>query len=341
MLDRVLGLTPLETRAYRTVVGLPSTSRQQLAAHLGEAPDDLIGALATLEGHGLITRGTDGSFAAAPPSIALGALLTERRNDLRTTELELGRLDELYRGAVAGRGPDDVVDVVQGVGAVRQRFAQLQLGAQQRVEAFVRPPVAFVSGAENTAEDRAVERGVRYRAIVDRAMLHTGALTVDQVRAAQRAGEDVRFDDQVPAKVVIVDRRLALVATGTGGAGAGGAAGDDDADGAALLIRESALLDVVVALWDAHWERATPLVADAGALAAPVGAQLGDLDAAVLGLLLLGLTDEAIGKHLGTSLRTVQRRVQGLMTLAGVTTRLQLGWHAARAGWVPDSAETA
>ncbi|MFC8733530.1 TrmB family transcriptional regulator [Luteimicrobium sp. NPDC057192] len=333
MLDRVLGLTPLETRAYRTVVGLPSASHEQLAAHLGEPPDDLVGALATLEAHGLVTRGTDGSFAAAPPSIALGALLTERRNDLRTTELELGRLDALYRDAVAGRSPDDVVDVVEGADAVRQRFAQLQLGARERVEAFVRPPVSFVSGAENTAEDRAVERGVQYRAVVDRAMLHTGALTVEQVRAAQRAGEEVRFDDRVPAKVVIVDRRLAFVATASSGPGG-------DEAGSALLIRESALLDIVVALWEAHWARATPLVTDAGALAAPVGARLGDLDAAVLGLLLLGFTDEVIGRHLGTSLRTVQRRVQGLMVLAGVTTRLQLGWYAARSGWIPDPGDT-
>jgi predicted transcriptional regulator len=336
MLDRVLGLTPLETRAYRAVVGLPSTSLQQLAARLGEAPGDLVGALATLETHGLIPRGTDDSFAAAPPSIALGALLTERRNDLRTTELELGRLDAVYREAVAGRSPDAVVDVLHGADAVRQRFAQLQLGAQERVEAFVRPPVTFVSGAENTAADRAVERGVRYRAVVDRAMLHTGALTVEQVRAAQQAGEEVRFDDRVPAKAVIVDRRLALVATGSAGTRDG-----DEAEGSALLIRESALLDVLAALWEARWERATPLVADAAALGSPVGAALGDLDAAVLGLLLLGLTDEVIGKHLGTSLRTVQRRVQGLMVLAGVTTRLQLGWHAARAGWVPDPAATA
>ena len=33
------------------------------------------------------------------------------------------------------------------------------------------------------------------------------------------------------------------------------------------------------------------------------------------------------------SLRTVQRRIRGLMDTAGVDTRIQLGWYAARAGW--------
>jgi hypothetical protein len=31
----------------------------------------------------------------------------------------------------------------------------------------------------------------------------------------------------------------------------------------------------------------------------------------------------------------VQRRVRDLMDLADVDTRIQLGWHAAKNGWVP------
>jgi len=37
--------------------------------------------------------------------------------------------------------------------------------------------------------------------------------------------------------------------------------------------------------------------------------------------------------RLGLSLRTVQRRIHQLMARAGVGTRVQLGWHAARKGW--------
>ncbi|MFD7311649.1 hypothetical protein [Promicromonospora sp. NPDC059942] len=45
-----------------------------------------------------------------------------------------------------------------------------------------------------------------------------------------------------------------------------------------------------------------------------------------------------MAKQLGTSLRTVQRRVRALMDLAGVETRVQLGWHAATRGWVRSGA---
>ncbi|MFI6539242.1 helix-turn-helix transcriptional regulator [Nonomuraea sp. NPDC050547] len=45
------------------------------------------------------------------------------------------------------------------------------------------------------------------------------------------------------------------------------------------------------------------------------------------------LTDEAVAGRLGLSLRTLQRRIRQLMDLAGVRTRVQLGWQAAQRGW--------
>lgn len=332
MLDRVLGLTDLETRAYRALVAAPSASAGELAGELADPDDEVQVALVALERHGLAARqsGDGDRWAAAPPAIALGALLARRQNEVRLAELELGRLEELYRVASAGRGPTDVIDVVHGADAVRQRFAQLQLGAQHGVDAFVRGPVAVVSAAENDAEDQAVARGVRYRAVIDPAMLRAGELTLAQAAAAAAAGEEIRFADDVPLKLVLIDRRLAFLPVAEADAPEGPA----HAVGA-LLVHQSGLLDALVALWETWWSAATPLVTGAQALADDVGPHLEDADAQVLGLLLGGLTDEAIGKQLGMSLRTVQRRVRALMELAGVSTRLQLGWHAARRGWVP------
>ena len=62
--------------------------------------------------------------------------------------------------------------------------------------------------------------------------------------------------------------------------------------------------------------------------------RIDEIDARILTLLLAGLTDQAIGGQLGMSLRTVQRRVSGLMDRAAVVTRFQLGHEAARRGWV-------
>jgi DNA-binding NarL/FixJ family response regulator len=57
-------------------------------------------------------------------------------------------------------------------------------------------------------------------------------------------------------------------------------------------------------------------------------------DGRLLSQLLAGLTDEAIAAHQGVSVRTVQRRVQALMSAAQARTRMQLAWHAGRSGWL-------
>ena len=57
------------------------------------------------------------------------------------------------------------------------------------------------------------------------------------------------------------------------------------------------------------------------------------LDRRILTLMLGGLTDQAVAAQLDISLRTVQRRVRQLEDLAGVRTRMQLGWYAARHDW--------
>ena len=53
----------------------------------------------------------------------------------------------------------------------------------------------------------------------------------------------------------------------------------------------------------------------------------------MVNLLLAGLSDQAVATQLGLSLRTVQRRLRHLQDLAGVQTRMQLGWYAARHDW--------
>ncbi|MFI9485710.1 helix-turn-helix domain-containing protein [Promicromonospora sp. NPDC052451] len=328
MLGDVLGLTPDETIAYSELVAMPSATVADLAAALssyGTSLSDTHRLLRRLEDHGLAARitGDERRFAAAPPAIALGALLARRQDEVRHAEVELNRLEEVYRVAAAGRGPTDVIDVVRGEDAVRHRFEQLQLGARETVDAFVRPPVIVTSSQENSAEDQAVARGVQYRVVVERGMLETQDVTVEETVEAADAGEEVRFAPSVPLKLIVVDRELALMPLTSSGDVVG-----------ALLVRESTLLDALMALFEIVWEQATPLLLGTSGLAGDLAHQVDDDDARILGLMLSGLTDQAVAKQLGTSLRTVQRRVRALMDLAEVETRVQLGWHAAVHGWV-------
>ena len=325
MLLNVLGISEEESVAYRELVAMPSTTPDELRQRLNGKTADAARLLSTLEQKGLAARSSEDTsrFVASPPSVALGALLVQRQNEMRLAELELGTLDEAYRAAVADRGATDVFDVVQGREAIRQRFEQLQLSARREVMAFVKAPATVVSTAQNTAEDEAVARGVRYRVLLEREMLDAEPGIFEQLAGAIEAGEELRITDSVPLKLLIVDNELAFVPVGPAETPMSGA----------LLVRQSGLLDALRALFESEWSNANELVVSAGAIEEITPGAIDDADAQILSLLLAGLNDQAVAYQLKTSLRTVQRRVRHLMDLARVETRMQLGWQAARLGW--------
>ncbi|WP_426512949.1 transcriptional regulator TrmB [Dactylosporangium sp. McL0621] len=306
----VLGLDPDEERLYRCLVAGGGTP-DDIAARSGvPRATELLDALVA---RGLAVAGPHGTLTAAPPAIALGALLRRQRDHLHAAELALLALAEEH--ARTGPGPGSVVEVLTDVAAVRHRFAQVQLAARHDVRSLVVPGLAVVPHKDNSAGDDGLRRGVRYRVIVDRASLAEPGLV--QLAAASIAeGEQIRVVDRTPVKMIIADGRVAMLPLLSG----------RHTEPASLLVHPSGLLDALIALFESLWEHAYPLWTDEGA-------ELEPLDRRVLTLLLAGLTDQAIAGQLDTSLRTVQRRIHALMQRAGAETRIQLGWHAARKGW--------
>ncbi|MFB7215170.1 helix-turn-helix domain-containing protein [Streptomyces sp. NPDC056255] len=322
MLSDVLGLTPEEADTYRILVSVASATPTGLAELIGRDIRQVAGILNRLEDHGLVARslGDTTRFVAAPPAAALRAPLIQRQNELNLAKLELDSLDEIYRAATLGRGAAEVIDVIHGAQAIRERVGHVQLGARREVMNFVKAPF-FSSG--NMTDDAVIERGVRYRVIIERSMLDEGAPSFDEIIRARAAGEEVRIAESVPLKLFIVDSELAIVPLlgSTNAAKAG-----------ALLVHECSLLDALIALFESEWEKATPFAASAGALqSAPA---IDDLGAQILSMLLTGLTDQAIATQLHTSMRTVQRRIRQMMDTARVQNRMQLGFCAARLGWL-------
>ncbi|MCX4791126.1 MULTISPECIES: helix-turn-helix domain-containing protein [unclassified Streptomyces] len=322
MLSDVLGLAPAESEIYGTLISVASATPAELAGSVGRDARQVERILGMLEGRGLATRGLGDTtrFVASPPAAALRALLVQRQNDLRLAELELDSLDEIYRAAAARRGVGDVIDVIHGTETIRERLGQMQLGAQKEIMNLVKAPVFSVG---NMTDGAAIARGVRYRVILERAMLDEGAPSFDEIVQARAAGEEVRITETVPLKLFIVDREFAVVPL-LGSA--------DAAKAGALFVHASTLLDALIALFESEWGKATQFVTSAGALQnAPA---IDDLDAQILSLSLAGLTDKAIAAQLHSSLRTVQRRIRHLMDVAKVQNRMQLGFQAARLGWL-------
>ncbi|QGV77915.1 helix-turn-helix transcriptional regulator [Streptomyces ficellus] len=304
-----IGLDERQESAYRALVGLGAAEVADLAHRLGLPEPETERVLRRLESQGLAARSSarTGRWVAAPPAVALGPLLTRQRQGLEQAELAAIRLAEEYRAEAAEPAVPDLVEVVSGASAVDHRLSQLLLGARDEVCALVVGGAVPVTGG-----------AVACRVVVEREALSlpggVGELS------ALGPGVRVRVADRVPARLVVADRSPAMVPL-TG----------PDAEPVALVVHASGLLESLTALFEAVWREAVPLCLGAGDDDAG-GPDATDLE--ILSLLLAGLTDASVAKQLDLGLRTVQRRVRGLMERAGVTTRLQLGWHARERGWV-------
>lgn len=320
-----IGLDETHESAYRALVSVGAADVPDLARRLTLGEYDTERALRRLERHGLAAQSSarPGRWVAAPPGVALGALLTQQRHELEKAELAAALLAEEYRARATEPAVHDLVEVVIGAAAVSQRFLQLQLGASEEVCALVTGNPVVVSGMENDAEEQAANRGVGYRVVLEREVLDqpTG---ITELSAALGRDEQVRVVDKVPTKLVIADRALAMVPLTS-----------HTAEPAALVVHASGLLELLSGLFESVWRDALPLRLSAGGTVTEENTDTPDgTDLEVLSLLLAGLTDASVAKQLDLGLRTVQRRVKRLMELTGVTTRLQLGWHAYERGWV-------
>lgn len=321
-----LGVEPRAELVYRALLARPGATVETLVDAVDAAADEVQSALEGLVGAGLVRRSGEDGYSAAPPSVALGALITDRRDGLRLAEQALAGLAEEHRAAIAGQTIDALIEVVTGTDPIRHRYQQVQQAATAQLRMFVTAPFVVVPIGENAAEPAAADRGIRIRAILERAVLDEPGAMAEAVDSLHH-GLELRVADELPIKLVLADDDLALVPLTLALAGEPGA----------VLLQRSGLVAALEALFEAVWLRSYPLVLSSLDGEASTIEELADaptaIDRQILGLLLAGLTDQAVASQLDLSLRTVQRRLRHLQDLAGVRSRMQLGWHAARHDW--------
>ncbi|MFE4330462.1 helix-turn-helix domain-containing protein [Streptomyces sp. NPDC056831] len=340
---QALGLGPAEETIYTALLARPTASAQDLARQTGFDKAESVRILLDLAARGLVAVATEAESGApdsadydaglrpahyrlTPPSVALAPLLVEQRNALHQAETAFSMLTEQYR-STAAHTAGGVVEVVVGVEQVAHRFHQLQRGAQRELLVFlVGAPIAVPREDTDTSESSALDRGVDFRVVADKNYLD-GHDVVRDVRAAVTAGLELRLVDSLPLKMVVSDRERAMVPLDTA---------DSGGEPSAIVVHHSGLLTALVHLFEKEWAQARPMYTSATGVREESAAdqQPTEEELEVLALLLAGISDRRAASQLGLSIRTVERRIRRLMDLAGVESRLQLGWHAARAGWL-------
>ena len=315
-----LGISTTAEQVYGLLLRTTDLTEAGLAAAAGIGDLDARRALAELVDAGLALR-RDGHLVAAPPQIALEAVVQRRMRELEGARVSIAQLQEDYRQYVAGQVPVDMGDIVMGREDIARRFGQVIRLAQREVRAFETPPYASPPSYNPLEVDRLAE-GVRFRAVYSR-----DALGAPDALAALKqhveAGEEARTLPDVPLKMCLADDRIALLPLVTGSEGV---------VESALCVVAPAVVQALAELFELVWQKAWPIgpgIGDHtsdGSIDVPgeMRPDLTEQDRQLLVLVAAGLKDDAIARQLGLGARTVQRRLSALAHRMGASNRLDL-----------------
>ncbi|MFH8386952.1 LuxR C-terminal-related transcriptional regulator [Kitasatospora sp. NPDC018058] len=173
--------------------------------------------------------------------------------------------------------------------------------------------------ASRPLDEQALNRQVRMCAVYQDSARNDPATLAYAQWTTERGGE-VRTSPVLPSRLLIFDRTTALVPIDP-----------DNSRLGALCTTSPGIVATLVALFEQTWEAAVPLGAARGQ-ASEDGVSSGEQE--LLRLLASGMTDEAAGKRLGVSMRTVRRQMAALMERLQATSRFEAGLKAARCGWL-------
>ncbi|SHM23881.1 helix-turn-helix transcriptional regulator [Actinacidiphila paucisporea] len=320
----VLGLDqPTETLYFVLVDNLPLPI-EELARRTGIEPDAVAAAMLRLEDGGLVSRlpGSPACYTALPPGHAVEVLLLARERDIHRVRALTELLTERHRDARRDRDSASLIQVINGRDGVARCGQQLFNRAEKEIRGIDAPPYAEArDGGRVNSAAMIASRGVRSRFIHARDSLNIpGAM--ERAEEDIAAGEEVRFVPEAPMKLIIADDQAALIPL----------MATPQVLDACILVHPSALLDALSSLFESLWAQAQPYMP--GRIA-PVGEEefVNDEERRIISMLAMGMPDETIARQLGIGHRTVQRRVQALLTRLGAASRFQAGVLAASRGW--------
>ncbi|MEV7124407.1 helix-turn-helix transcriptional regulator [Streptomyces sp. NPDC093260] len=323
-----LGLDPVVEAVYRAMLAHPDDSVGEMAERLSMPVETVRGALDTLSELTLVRVGEDtgSSPRAVSPPLAMQILLARQEAEIAARKQRL----EATRAAAAELIADYAhlqdlepglgLQYIEGVEAIRDHLEMLN--SQVRNEFLTFAP----GGPQTPANMKAsqplnlllLERGVQMRTVyLD--SIRRDAPTMDHARWLEEHGAHVRTVPGLPNRMIIIDRRVALVAARAGDTAAG-----------AYIVSGPGLLTMLLSLFDYVWADASPL----GEPARPTPTGLTRAQEEALRLMAQGRTDESIATSLGVSVRTARRLTGSVISSLDARSRFQAGVRAVRRGYL-------
>lgn len=325
----ILGLEPVAQSLYTVLLDRPGLGVAELVDHLGLSESEVRAGLDELADLTLLrpSREAPGRLRAVSPEIGVELFLRRQEEELarRAHALAASKAAAaLLVAKYAQEAPKAAADRTErliGIDAIQAKLEVLARSMEEECLSVM--PGGGQSQASLDAsrplDGEAMRRGVSLLTLYQDSVRNDTA-TYAYARWMTEEGGQVRTAPLLPPRMLIVDRKTAVVPTDL-----------NDTKRGALVTREPAIVASLVAIYQQAWDTAVPLGADRDREAGE-GLSAGEKE--LLLLLAKGMTDEAAAKRLGVSLRTVRRQMAALMERLGATSRFEAGLKAAQRGWL-------
>ena len=225
-----------------------------------------------------------------------------------------GGLSQAWRRSpTAVRGP-----ITEFHGRAIQTFINGAVAEAEEELLTAQPQTGRERASLKAAADRdksAIERGVRMRTLYQHSA-RRHALTREYVAAVSSAGAEVRTLDEFFNRMIVVDRRLAVIPGPT-------------SDDIAIAVQEPALVAYLVDVFERAWERARPFTNTERSMMHDIAREQ---RAMTIRMLIEGHSDPVSAKRLGVSARTFAGYVADLKAEYDADTRFQLGYTMGQIG---------
>lgn len=158
-------------------------------------------------------------------------------------------------------------------------------------------------------DTEALTRGIKQRTLYQHSARHN-SLTVKYVAAVTERGAEVRTLDEFFQRLIVIDRRLAIIPSALGTTGA-------------VVVREPSVVAYLVDVFERYWERARPFISNEPTKVRGLHAEQ---RAMTIRMLRQGYADVVAAKRVGVSPRTYAGYVADLKEEYEAQTRFQLGY---------------
>lgn len=322
----------------RQFAGLVSDDAERLYArltaagglHIGEGPEQLNlndAAVRELIETKIIFSSHDDRLVPVARETALQLLLSKQHAEIASSQevavagwkqLDAMLSESRESAGTTIRGADGLAEVIVGLDKLNNLSHELYYSTEHELLGLTtgqfKRPMELQKAV--TPPTTATGQGARFRMIYD-SHIAAHPFGAQLIAASVESGEEIRIREQLPLKMLHVDDKVALIAL------------TDTAVDGSLLTRSPPLLAALREWFEYMWnDGSTTAICDTAddSLTGP--------QRHVLRLLSSGMSDEAIARASGMSVRTVRRHVTAILEQLGASSRFAAGAMASRRGWI-------